>query len=35
MIKPVAGLIKNRKYTHEIVIELLHLSTLNETHVII
>jgi len=35
MIKPVAGLIKNRKYTHEIVFELLHLSTLNETHVII
>jgi hypothetical protein len=35
MIKPVAVRIKNRKYTHEIVIELLHLSTLNETHVII
>jgi hypothetical protein len=35
MINPVALHIKTRKYTHKIVIELLHLSTLNETHVII
>lgn len=35
MIKMVTVLVENKKYTHELVIELVHLLTLNVTHVII